>query len=333
MRNAASHCLEGTVRLRDGAGAVRFEVEEAEPEIWSDANVPIPIPKTWVSGLRAIARMPPPGNVAAPDGTIRVCNLHPGEYLLKAYSTGSDTGALGKDIGPASKDLVKEPVTIADLDVSGLVLSPQLQADLEGDLVWDGKPPEDPISMRLLTEITAAGADLWDVTAITTTVPHHFSLPLRNGDYFASVQAVPAGVYVKDVTYGGRSYLNQVFPASGTSSGLQVILARDGARVSVKAADQDGNAVPGATAVIIPAHANSEAAMASAMIMGETDASGTWSSPMIAPGKYYVIATRMTVNHGVETIARLWRARARAEEIEVTSGATLQLNRVPAPIE
>jgi hypothetical protein len=60
MRNAASHCLEGMVQSRDGAGAVRFEIEEAEPEIRSDANVPLPVPKTWTAGTRAIARMPPP---------------------------------------------------------------------------------------------------------------------------------------------------------------------------------------------------------------------------------------------------------------------------------
>ena len=32
-RNAPSRCLEGSVRPRDGGGAVRFEIQEAEPVV------------------------------------------------------------------------------------------------------------------------------------------------------------------------------------------------------------------------------------------------------------------------------------------------------------
>jgi hypothetical protein len=186
--------------------------------------------------------------------------------------------------------------------------------------------------MRLTVEVTAESADLWDVTFLTSTVPSHFSLPIRNGDYFVTVQGLPAGACLKDVTCGGRSCLNEVFSASAAAGELKAIVARDGARIAVKAADQDGNPVAGATVVIAPANANSEAAMANAMITGEADAAGAWSSPMIAPGKYYVIATRMVVNHGVETIAKLWLVRAGAEVLELDTGETLQVNRVPAPL-
>ncbi len=333
MRNGPSRCMEGMVQPRDGAGAVRFEIEEAEPEIWPVANPTVPAPRGGANGFLILGRAPPAGSIAGPDGVIRICDLHPGDYVLEAYSTGSDTGALGKDSLAASKDLVKVPVTVADRDGGGIVLSPHPQPDLQVDVAWDGKPPEIPIAMRVAIDVTSADEDRWDATSFTNTVPHRFSVPVRNEKYFVTVQGVPAGVYVKDVTCGGRSYLNEVFPAAAASSGLQVILARDGARVVVKAVDQDGNAVAGAAVVIMPAHADSEAAMASAMITGEADASGAWSSAMIAPGKYYVIATSVAVNHGVETVAKLWRARASAEEVEAAPGATIQLNRVVIPIE
>jgi len=71
-----------------------------------------------------------------------------------------------------------------------------------------------------------------------------------------------------------------------------------------------------------------------------TDHTGSYSSTgvgsgqiRVAPGKYDVTATRMAINHSVDTIARLWRARARAEMVEADPGAALQLNRVPVPVE
>jgi hypothetical protein len=114
---------------------------------------------------------------------------------------------------------------------------------------------------------------------------------------------------------------------------LKVILARDGVRFAVRAADEDGNAVPGAAIAIVPVTATSEAAMASAMITGETDASGAWTSPSVAPGKYYVIASKMPINRSVDSISRLWTARAGAETVEAAPGETVQLNRVPVPVK
>jgi hypothetical protein len=72
--------------------------------------------------------------------------------------------------------------------------------------------------------------------------------------------------------------------------------------------------------VILPATSENEAAFASAMKNGQTDQSGRWSGPTMAPGKYLVLATRDQVHRSPETIAKLWKARTRSEEVEVIAG-------------
>jgi hypothetical protein len=99
------------------------------------------------------------------------------------------------------------------------------------------------------------------------------------------------------VIYAGRSILNEIFePGSAPAAGgLRIVLARDGARVSLKAADKDGNPIASAYIAVIPSSVTTEAAAATVMIMGQTDAAGGWTSGPIAPGKYYVIATTSMV--------------------------------------
>lgn len=210
------------------------------------------------------------------------------------------------------------------------------QFPVEGDVVWDGQPPQDPVSGRLTLGITSTVGDRGNVSVdLAGAIPRHFTLPVSNHGYVISVQRVLAGAYIKDITYGGRSILNEVFQpgAAAAADGLRILLARDGAHISVRATDKDGNAAADASVIVLPANASSEAAMAGAMISGQTNASGTWSSGLVGPGKYYVIATTTPANHSAETIAKLWRARAGAELIEVDPGAAVQVNRVPAPLE
>lgn len=231
MRTAPSRCLGGRF---DRTSAVRFEIQEAQPVIWRDVSPRFPASEGGVNGLRVVASMPPRGNLAASEGGIRICDLHSGDYVLRAYSTGSASGDLGKESTPASRDIVNEPVTIAERDVSAIIVSPRLPPSLDVDVVWDGKPPENSGSVRLAVEITSLAAELWDATFSSATVPNHFSMPARNDDYFVAVRGIPDGAYLKDVSYRGRSCLNGIIhPDAATAGGLQVILARDAARIAI----------------------------------------------------------------------------------------------------
>jgi hypothetical protein len=312
MRRSPSQCLEGKIGPSADGGPVHFEIGENEPPLWASG----------ASRARIVVQ---PRIVPGDGGKIRICDLHQGGYWLKTYSAGDNPN-----------DHAIEYVSIGDKDVSGIEVNTPRQFPVEGKVVWDGKAPDDPVSAQIEVGITSTIGEFGNVSVHPSgTIPLDFALPVSNHGYILAVAKIPAGAFVKDVTYGGRSILNQVFEpgASAAFDGLRIVLAGDGGRVSLRAADKDGNAVADATVVIMPTNATSEAAMASAMVTGQTDGFGAWTSGPIAPGKYYVIATPMPVNRSFDTIAKLWRARGAAEVVELGAGATVQVSRVPVAIE
>jgi hypothetical protein len=69
----------------------------------------------------------------------------------------------------------------------------------------------------------------------------------------------------------------------------------------------------------MPAAASSEAILAASMSSGKTDQNGSWQSGVMAPGKYYAIATNDVIDKSQESIVKLWKARTSATEVELTA--------------
>ena len=69
-------------------------------------------------------------------------------------------------------------------------------------------------------------------------IPRHFTLPGEEYGYVVSMHRVPVGAYTKDITYNGRSIVNQVFQpgAPPAADGLRIVLPREGEYISVRAA-------------------------------------------------------------------------------------------------
>jgi len=149
------------------------------------------------------------------------------------------------------------------------------------------------------------------------------------------VTGVPRGLYVKDVTYGDQSIQYEplrVGRALG-NAGVRIILARDGGSISARVTDKDGNPSADCTVVILPATTPSEATLAVAMKTGKTNQSGAWTSPTLAPGKYYALATRQPIDRSPETIGKLWKARNRGEEVDVAPNGQPSVTLTPKPID
>ena len=77
--------------------------------------------------------------------------------------------------------------------------------------------------------------------------------------------------------------------------------------------------------LLLPVTADSEASLAASMVSGQTDQNGAWKSPQVSPGKYHILASPLAVNKSPESIAKLWRARHRAQEVELTPNGTAQV--------
>ncbi|MEO8597850.1 MAG: carboxypeptidase regulatory-like domain-containing protein [Candidatus Solibacter sp.] len=300
IRRAASFCLEGVLEGNSGPGALNFDISETQPTSG----------QTGSGGFY----MSPPGGKTGPDGKFRLCDLHPGDYELSVseYRPG----------GYGAGQFNAAVVTIGDRDVSGVRLGLRPRIPVAGEVAFDGPPPATPIDTKLgIAVIAVTRAERGNAQA---AIPGAFTFDdgLLMDEYGTTFNAVPPGTYVKDVTYGDRSILNRtlrVGSAIGNAS-LRVVLARDGGSIAARVADKDGNPVADCTVVILPATAASEAEFAALMKTGQSDASGRWSGPQLAPGKYVVLATQDAINRSPEVIAKLWAARTRGEEVEVVAG-------------
>ena len=86
-------------------------------------------------------------------------------------------------------------------------------------------------------------------------------------------------------------------------------------------------APPGAQILILPDALGDEAILAAAMVAGQADNTGSYTSRSLAPGKYHVMATDILIDRTPELIGQIRRARTRAQEVDlgpnVTASVTL----------
>ena len=65
------------------------------------------------------------------------------------------------------------------------------------------------------------------------------------------------------------------------------------------------------------------------MIVGQADQNGLYVVNALRPGKYTIVATIEKVDSGVSSIAKLWKAKPHAKEVQVGAKATVDIRLVP----
>src|SRR5260370_4354148 len=71
-----SYCIDGVVQSGSGPDALHFDIAERQPTSGASGNGAM-----FMSG---------PGGVTDLDGKIRICDLHPGDYTITAFSQAAD---------------------------------------------------------------------------------------------------------------------------------------------------------------------------------------------------------------------------------------------------
>jgi hypothetical protein len=297
LTRSAAFCVDGVLDGNSGPGALRFNIAETQPHSGRSGN-----------GAMYTAT---PGGTSGPDGKVRICDLHPGEYELSvAESTGggiATTTQFGATI-----------VTIGDRDVAGVRVGLRPRIPVSGEVVFDGVAPEPPLTGKLRLAVEAITRTERGNTQVSIPGEFTFEGGLLMDEYGLDI-SVPTGVYVKDVTYADRSILHQTLRVGSAvgNAGLRVILGRDGGTVGGRVADKDGNPVADCTVVILPVAADNEAVFAASLKTHKCNETGEWRSETLAPGKYFVLATSGTIDRSPETTGKLWKARNRGEEVEI----------------
>jgi Carboxypeptidase regulatory-like domain len=307
VKRSLNYCLDAQLFGPMGAGEFNFRVEGAQPSAGMSSN----------GGMSGGA----PQGSTGPDGKLRVCDLAPGIYRLGATEKTPNLNQ--------NSFRTTALVTIVDQDVQlklGLTSGPVLT----GEVMWDGEPPAEPVKGRaniVLTPLLRPG-ELGERPGDRSEIPGTFSLKdMTTGEYAVRVMMNIPGLYVKDIRYAGHSIMYQPLRAGDTAgTGMQVAIARDGATISARVTNKDGAPVPDVSVLIIPSDVSSPAILQAAMATGQTDQTGVYISHLLAPGKYYVVATESLINSTPECIDRIWRDRTMYKETTVAPNGTAQVS-------
>jgi hypothetical protein len=283
-----SYCIDGTL------------FEDGKP-----ASLDFKVTDLFTAGPNSAAA----GGKSALDGKIRVCDLYPGQFRITALRQGE------REVFGATS------VTIDHEDVHDVRVFATGPGSIQGDVEWDGPPPANADAARFSFYLSSGVLDglVWGAGRYEPSPFGPFSFPaLPVLDYEMQPRIAPPdafpNAYVKDITYGPSSVFHQRFRAQNELT-LRVSVANDGSFIKV-------NAPAGAQILILPATAATEAMLSDAMIHGEADSFGAYTSSVVAPGKYHVLATYEVVDRTPECIANIWRERNRGQEVDVGPKAT-----------
>jgi hypothetical protein len=109
--------------------------------------------------------------------------------------------------------------------------------------------------------------------------------------------------------------------AAGEAS-LWVTLGSDGGYISARVTDTDGNPAS-ANVAIIPQLALPDAELSNQIVFGMTDDAGRFTSAMLAPGRYHVIAGTTATGSAPDFVTAWLGARSEATEVEVNPGGNV----------
>lgn len=315
--NTTSYCVDGVLGIKGAAGLVHFEIQDLQA-LFNPLST---------EGMV----LSPANSITGPDGKVRVCDLHPGQYKITVTQKPHDTPS-----GPAFFGSTE--FSVSDDDVNDIKILAQPRFSLPGETVWDHPSPIESFKLQKFVELelrplTWFDENLWEAEyprlRAKSPVPGNFSFKdILADDYAVLVPSVPAGLYIKDLTYAGASILNGTLHL-GSASGdtrLVVTVADDCGVLAVRVLDNDGNPVPGSYVTVIPADSSPPALLAARMISAPADGHGLFNSGCLAPGKYNVIATSAPTEPTPESLGRIFKARSSSNEIELNAHAISQVD-------
>jgi hypothetical protein len=305
VRKSASFCIEGSTSSLGGTAALPFEIEAAQPAFGQSSS----------GGMYSVM----PGSRTGPDGHFRVCGLAPGQYRLTASNGQQNNVTRGLT-----------PFEIADRDLRNVDVNISPGLTIQGEVVWDGPAPETPVTAKVGVNLAPLLRTMVanERPGARSDLPGTFSLEgLLLTDYAHRETVNSPGVYIKDVTYGGKSILYEPLRAGAMTAdlGVRVVVGRDGGTISARVVDKDGNPQSDLNVICLPAAIASEAMLQMALVTGQTDQQGQYQSHPLRPGKYLLYATTDRINATPEFIDNLWRSRNRFQDVDVAPNGAAQV--------
>lgn len=259
-----------------------------------------------------------------PDGTFSLTNVPPGDYTLRTTVMGPPTQ--GQPPMFATAD-----VSVNGADIDGVVLQPRAPVTITGRLVGDPTVLSriDPSRVRLM----AAG-----VGPQITPGPPQPPQPL-GADLSFTVQALPGQVSIRPLTLpdllvrsvrlDGRDATKGFAVSAGAFSGtLEVEVVASTSKVVVAVSNGRGETAASRDIVVFPQDESGwGVALPGHSATGQTNKDGTFETPVLVPGTYYVTLADGLEPGDANDPEILSELRTRAQRVTLRDGetATVQL--------
>jgi hypothetical protein len=234
--------------------------------------------------------------ITSRDGDFEFRDVAPGQYQLFAVNRDSSRPMSGRilvsvsnldlqnvtlpirsDFEVAGRFTIEDPSIAGPVDFSQLSvrLNPGSRATI--DTALHGLVPEDRTDSVLPVLRSAVGVD---GTFVIKGV--------RSWGYVADVLGTPK-LYVKAILMGGKDLLRDSFDLTDNSQ-LNIILAADSGELAGRVSNGNGHPMAHATVALVPDEPFR--ARRDLYRIAQSDASGRFTFPVIAPGNYKVFSWR-----------------------------------------
>jgi carboxypeptidase family protein len=282
------------------------------------------------------------------DGSFELRDVAPGAYWVRATVTAASAdsiltaNAAGRSLADifsesimADRRVVQVAADVTGSDVDGLMITVAAGASIRGRLRVEGQ------TLAALGNLDRLQVTLRPATTGTSSNRHRpvsadgvFRLDnVSPGEYFATVQPLPEGYYVKEARLDQLDALQQPLVISGPVSGtLDVVLSRAAGRIDGTVTDSRGQGVPGVQAVLVPTPRLRW--RVDLFRTATTDGTGRFSLSGIPPGDYSLFAWEALQSFAYfdDDVLRQSETAATSVRIVESSTATVQVTLIPAPL-
>jgi hypothetical protein len=216
-----------------------------------------------------------------------------------------------------------QPVTVADEDLSNVLVSVSPMTSISGTLTYEGPAPR-PTEPAYVTLACAGGFPFQPASSV---LPNNSFLMRTVPPVACQIDSLRLpGYYVKSIEYGERDAPDGRFQVTAGGT-LKLVAASDTHPLAVKVQRADGSPAAGVAVTIAPTNGRHDW-----LRNTTTDANGVAGVPGMPPGDYQVFAWEK-IEEGLATVPefrKLLEARAASVTITASAGAIVQTKLIPA---
>lgn len=273
------------------------------------------------------------GNQVRPDGTFRLTNVPPGDYVLDVQQRPQDLQNL-QSLNLAQLEFASMPVSVSG-DIDGLTVVTTPGVTLTGRVVFEGQNAQ-KASPRGIQISTAGQSGLPPLMAMAgrafgigrVTNDGTFELRGLAGSLLIRAGGLPAGWAVKNISLDGTDVTDAPFDFKpGTRfTGLVVTLTDRITDISGGVRDTRGQPVTDYVLVVFPEDARLWSAQSRYVMTTRPNQNGAFSLKGLPPARYLAAVVPSLENGMQNDVTLLAQLRARAHSFTLAEGQMVTLS-------